>query len=120
MGMAIEQEVRHVTSSPLGALTEGIPHRRGKGAGPEYRVGGVRVGSRHDGVPPARGCPVEAIGAGRSRTEVKRRKASREGELVPSSDAQYPLHSGVYWRRDGLEARCSYPRPCAGFRQQGR
>lgn len=43
MGMGIELEVSHVTSSLLGALTEGIPHRRCKGTGLEHQVGAVRV-----------------------------------------------------------------------------
>lgn len=43
MGMGIELEVRHVTSSLLGALTEGILHRRRKGTGLEHQVGTVRI-----------------------------------------------------------------------------
>jgi hypothetical protein len=33
---------------------------------------------------------VEVIGARRSRTKVKRRKAHGAGKLAPSSEAQYP------------------------------
>ena len=34
---------------------------------------------------------MEAVGAGRSRTRVKRRKAVQAGELAGSSEARFPL-----------------------------
>jgi len=75
-----------VEQNPLEALTEGTPHRRGKGAGPETRA---QTGGESAGMP-ARERLVEAVGAGRSRTKVKRRKAARAGELASSSEALYP------------------------------
>jgi hypothetical protein len=114
MGMAIEQEVPQNMRNPLEALTEGTPHRGGKGAGPGHRA----CPHRHADGTPARERLMEAIGAGRYRTKVKRRKAPRAGKLTASSEARYPLQSGVYWRRDCPEVRCSYPRPSAGFRHE--
>ncbi len=94
------------------------------GGNPTPKTQGRRPGApgrdcSRSGGSPARERLVEAIGARRSRMKVKRRKAGREGELVPSSDALCPLLPGMYWRRDYLEARWSYPRPSAGFRVTG-
>jgi len=98
--------------SPLEALTKGTPHRGVKGVDLEYQA----HPHRHAGGMPARGCLVEVIGAGRSRTKVKRRKARRAGKLATSSEALYSSQPGVYWRRDRPEVYWPYPRPSAGFR----
>lgn len=63
---------------------------------------------------------MEAIGVQLFRTQVKRRKASMAGKSAPSDEAQYPLVSWAYWRRDGCKVSCSYPGRSAGFRRCGR
>ena len=98
--------------SPLEALTRGTPHRGDKGVDLETQV----HPHRYAGGMPARGCLVEVIGAGWSRTKVKRRKAFRAGKLAASSEALYSSQPGEYWRRDLPEVYWSYPRPSAGFR----
>lgn len=99
--------------SPLEALTKGTPHRSGKGAGPGNRV----HPHRHVDGMPARERLVEALGAGRSRAQAKRRKACRAGKLACSSKALYSSLPGMYWRRDRPEVCWPYPRPSAGFRR---
>ena len=79
MGMAIEQEVRHVTSNPLGALAEGIPHRRDKGADPEHRAGGVRVAA------------VLPRGGGRGKAARRRATAPRIRGMVGVLRGEYLL-----------------------------
>ena len=75
-------------SSPLGALTKGTPHRRDKGADPEYRVQLRQYWKR-----PVRERLVEVIGAQPFRAQAKRRKALRMGKPALSGEALYS--SGV-------------------------
>jgi hypothetical protein len=79
-----------------GAPTEGTRHRCGKGADPEHRVWLDWSWIQ----PPARGGPVEAVGARPFRAKAKRRKASVVGESASSDEALYPPVPRAYWRRD--------------------
>ena len=77
------------------ALTEGISHRRGKGAGPEHRS---FTGE------PARGCLLEALGAASNRAKAKRRKAcAPRGEPASGGKPRYPSGGRVCWRRFGVK-----------------
>ena len=86
-------------ASPLGTLTEGTPHRSGKGVAQVQAERG-----------PARVRPMEALDVMRNRTKVKRRvRRILRGELAPSSDARYP--SGRMRRGDGFASKFRAPYP---------
>ena len=93
--MTHNQEVKIQT----GALTEGTRHQGDKGIDLEHQAltaGRVQYGAVPRG--PARGCPMEVIGARPCRTKVKRREATAAGELAGSSEARFPS------RAAGVEA----------------
>ena len=80
-------------ASPLGTLTEGTPHRRDRGAGPEHRpmvLATVPRGAEGEAIP--RGS-VRWKSKVQCRTERKRSAVRRvsSGEPAVSGEARYPL-----------------------------
>jgi hypothetical protein len=102
-----------IDSSPLRALTEGTSHRRqGRRLGaPSFTLAVVSRGV------PARGRPMEAVGAARNRAQAKRRKAY-EPWVSRSPAAKPDFCWTVGCIGDGIRVKFCVPYPgrSAGFR----
>jgi len=102
-----------VSSLPR-ALTEGTSHRGGRGTAVEHH-GDCIWPTR---AIPARGCPMEATGAGSNRAKAKRRKADTRGVRRQTASNPNIRSAGHVVATVWHEAPRSYPGRSPGLRDE--